>query len=323
MYLQTACTAAVLLIGQAIGASGYTLSSRGRSLGLHAARRAIQLIANVEESSAPIMGKRGEPITRRQNMNSSTWDQDTSAACTKALAALNGNTTNPSGIAVCYNLPYYDNTTGIFQADLRLYRVSDPRDEWAGVESQDVNAALSYAGAAISPSTRKMKRVASPKVALPRLLVVRVLDSSLEKRQGAPAPQMLQAFNFVGQINNDLMSSNMTADEAEANLTPSITLSAKNSQGQDIESKLSTDEVHFVNGAFASPATSAASATSSAAVFVLPGTTLGIFPTGLFITSAWTLLFIMAVGYGTIRRYQFREHYRMRIKRENNPGKVI
>jgi hypothetical protein len=199
MYLRTALTAIVLLVGQVIGASGYTLPPGSRSPELHAVRRAVELIANVEEGSAAIMGKRGEPIARRQNMSSSTWDQDTSAACTKALTTLNGNTTNPSGIAVCYNLPYYDNTTGIFQADLRLYHISDPRNEWAGVQSQDVNAALSYAGAAISPSTRKSKRI------------TRGLGSHLEKRQGAPAPQMLQVFNFVGQINKDLVSSNMTA----------------------------------------------------------------------------------------------------------------
>ena len=214
MYLQTVFTAAVLLAGQTIGASGYTLS-RGRSPELHAnpaaARRAIQLIANVEEDLATNIEERGEPITRRQEMDSSAWDQDTSAACTKALAALNGITLNPSGIAVCYNLPYYDNTTGIFQADLRLYRVSDARDEWAGVKSQDINAALSYAGAAVSPSVRTVKRAAPPKVAKSWPPVVRGLGISLEKRQGAPAPQMLQVFNFVGQINKNLMSSNLTA----------------------------------------------------------------------------------------------------------------
>ncbi|KAI9777175.1 MAG: hypothetical protein M1839_009018 [Geoglossum umbratile] len=319
MHLQTAFTAAVLLAGQAIGASGYTLPPRGRSSELYAnpaaVRRAIQLLADVEEALATDMRIRAESIARRQNMDSNTWDQDTSAACTKALAVLNGTTTNPSGIAVCYNLPFYDNTTGVFQADLRLYQISDPRDQWAGVKSQDINAAMSYVGAAVSPSSRTTRRAAPPNVAV---------SWRPEKRQGTPAPQMLQVFNFVGQINKDLISSNMTANEAEANLTPSITLSAKNPQGQDIESQLSTDEVHFIHGVFAKPTNSTSSLISATAKapFVLPGTTLGIFPIGLIITSAWTLLFVTTVGYGTVRRYQFREHYRMRIKRDFRPGKM-
>lgn len=53
---------------------------------------------------------------------------------------------------------------------------------------------------------------------------------------------------------------------------------------------------------------------AAATAFVLPGTTLGIFPTGLIITSAWAGVFLGAVGYGTIIRMKFRDHYRRRLR---------
>lgn len=106
-------------------------------------------------------------------------------------------------------------------------------------------------------------------------------------------------------------------------LTPNIVLSVTNSQGQKMSTTPSGDEVHFVNGVFADdtsntttmPTVAPAVVATSSAAFILPGTTLGIFPTGLIITSTWAALFFAAVGYGTIQRYQFREHYRMRMKR--------
>lgn len=54
---------------------------------------------------------------------------------------------------------------------------------------------------------------------------------------------------------------------------------------------------------------------SSASVFVLPGTHIMVYPTGLIITCVWTGIFAVTVGGGTIGRYRFRQHYRHRIQR--------
>jgi len=84
-------------------------------------------------------------------------------------------------------------------------------------------------------------------------------------------------------------------------------------------------EASFVNGVFADqPASTASSGTpafTSAVIdhkikFVMPGTTLGIFPVGLVITGSWAVAFVAVVGYGTVGRLRFREQYRRRIKRE-------
>ena len=84
-----------------------------------------------------------------------------------------------------------------------------------------------------------------------------------------------------------------------------------------------------MNGVFAGSATStqsegaAASASSLAAAvapFKLPGTNLAFFPIGLVITCVWAGFFILAVGFGTIGRIQFREQYRRRVKTEAARG---
>jgi hypothetical protein len=54
--------------------------------------------------------------------------------------------------------------------------------------------------------------------------------------------------------------------------------------------------------------------------FVIPGTKLAFFPTGLVVTCIWAAGFLGAVGFGTIGRIQFREQYRRRVKREMATG---
>lgn len=127
-----------------------------------------------------------------QNFNNASWNATTTTACMKAIMAFNGNVTNPTGMALCYNLPFLNNTIGVFEAELRLYQVSQPTGAFAGVQPQDISVGLNYLGATISSATTtKAKR------------------STVEEMQAAAssntAPNMLQAFDFVGQINQNLM----------------------------------------------------------------------------------------------------------------------
>ena len=104
-------------------------------------------------------------------------------------------------------------------------------------------------------------------------------------------------------------------------LIPAINLSATTSTDQKINTTVSATEASFVDGAFAQPAAStplvaSASASPTPTAFVLPGVTLGIFPTGLIITSIWAVMFVTAVGLGTLGRYNFRQTYRRRVMSE-------
>lgn len=103
-----------------------------------------------------------------------------------------------------------------------------------------------------------------------------------------------------------------------------ITLSGTMADGSVLTTMLSSADASFVSGLFQNSMTGNSTAAAAAALasleaarnadFVLPGTTLGIFPTGLIITGAWTFVFLCVVGYGTYGKIQFRESYRRKVK---------
>jgi hypothetical protein len=149
-----------------------------------------------------------ERLERRQSatptqMNVTLWNEETIAACNMSLMMLNGIASNPAGMAVCYNLPSLDNSTGVFQADLRLYMISEPSGDFSGVPAQNVTVGLQYFGASvqtINPSEFKKRDFGSwPSTRN---------GNEIEKR-AAMVPTLVQSYAFVGQINKDLMMPNM------------------------------------------------------------------------------------------------------------------
>jgi hypothetical protein len=152
-----------------------------------------------------------EPIERRQTatgtgaVNVTAWDAQTAAACTAQLEALNGVASNPSGLAVCYNLPFLDNTTGVFEADLRLYQIAPPTGGFANIASSNVQVGLAYGGATVSAvnasSLKGRQEDATSLISWPRD------EEGVQRR--ATAPTLVQSYAFVGQINKDLIPTNM------------------------------------------------------------------------------------------------------------------
>ncbi|KAJ4364706.1 hypothetical protein N0V83_009303 [Neocucurbitaria cava] len=124
----------------------------------------------------------------------------------------------------------------------------------------------------------------------------------------------------------------MTKEALQPLLIPEIDLSARNPvSNEDVTTTLSSQEASFVNGVFAKTASaptnadpqaaaSASAAVISAAPFVVPGTSLAFFPVGLVVTSFWTLMFFLAVGFGTFGRIQYRDQYRRRVRMEQARG---
>ena len=100
-------------------------------------------------------------------------------------------------------------------------------------------------------------------------------------------------------------------------LTPDVTLSAIAKNGSHLHTTLSSKQASFVNGVFSDQVAGPAQPNAAAPTkFVLPGTRLGIFPTGLIITGAWTVVFLITIGFGTVGRIRFRNAYRRRKRRE-------
>lgn len=133
--------------------------------------------------------------TAEQGTDMETWMADTEAACRDALARLNA-ATNPSGAGLCYNLPALDTNTGVFEADLRVFRVSEPSGDWAGIAPQDIDVGLSFTGASVSPV--EVDRVTGGG-----------MQGELAPRQ-AQQPQLLQSYMFIGQIDQDKMKGRMS-----------------------------------------------------------------------------------------------------------------
>lgn len=157
-----------------------------------------------------------EPIERRQTtatgMNVTAWDEQTTASCTAALEGLNGVASNPSGMAVCYNLPSLVNSTGVFQADLRLYMIAAPTGAFANIASTNVQVGLSYNGATVSAvNASTMQRRAEDIRRAEDVSIIswpRSEEIEIQKRV-AMVPMLVQSYAFVGQINKDLLSTNM------------------------------------------------------------------------------------------------------------------
>lgn len=133
--------------------------------------------------------------------NLDKWDEETRAACMQTLSELNGQASNPSGIAVCYNVPFLDNSTGVFQAELRMYNVSAPIDPWQSVTAADVSMTLSYLGATVQAmNMNTTKRQVSGSQA----------DETLVQRQTISTMTELKTLMYVGKINSNLMGPAMS-----------------------------------------------------------------------------------------------------------------
>ncbi|ORY18511.1 hypothetical protein BCR34DRAFT_473149 [Clohesyomyces aquaticus] len=331
MIFKTALLGGLLVASQA-SAKAHSLFARGVDFEEQLRRDADSMVATVvKRQDTSNTGADPKISTMPQSgdaakANLAAWETQTQQACMTALTQLNGQASNPSGIAVCYNLPFLDNVTGIFQAELRMYNISAPIDPWVGVTAADVTMTLSYLGAtvqAMNSTIFKREDVTWPPIVRDGLLVERQAGSSA-------APQELKVLNYVGRINSNLMGTAMTQATLQPYLVPKIQLTAVSPKNnQQLAATLSSQEASFVNGVFAKQATttdgpgaasSASAAAANASVFVVPGVKLAFFPVGLVVTCVWTALFVLTVGLGTVGRMQFREQYRRRMKRDGANG---
>lgn len=135
-------------------------------------------------------------VQKRQTttFNTTAWDSLIQQACTTQLSALNGVASNPAGMAVCYNVPTLDTTTGSFYADLRLYMIAPSSGTFAGVPPQNIEVALAY----ISAAAMKINESSFQR---------RDVLSGISKRA---APVLIQSFALQGMLN----MTNVTASTA-------------------------------------------------------------------------------------------------------------
>ncbi|KAI9655581.1 MAG: hypothetical protein M1821_005374 [Bathelium mastoideum] len=269
--------------------------------------------SNPTVSSTPASGNAAD-------FNLTQWNEMTSQACSNAIQALNGNAGNPSGMAVCYNVPFLDNSTGVFESEVRLYNLSAPSGEWAGLQSNAISISMSYLGASVAPTRGLMMKRSE--------LVSESLASAVEKRQSMMTAMVTKT--YIGEIHNSITVNGMTVPQLQSLLIPNISLNALSPQtAQPISTNLSSTDASFVSGVFSQQSTtstspnavaSASAAAQAKTAFVLPGTTFRIPLIGFAITLTWTGLFCLAVGLGTVGRVHFRDQYRKNVKQDSMKG---
>jgi hypothetical protein len=126
------------------------------------------------------------------NLMDPTTNLTIATACVAAFSDIT-KVSNAAGWAACYNILYLNNQTGIFEADLRLYQVSQPSGAFAGVQTSNIHLALNYPEAAISATSQQAKR------------------SELVTRQSNSNMSQLQQYSFVGQIDKRLTLTQLKA----------------------------------------------------------------------------------------------------------------
>ena len=141
------------------------------------------------------------PTEDLETGKSANWDDQTESACSAALIALHGIATNPSGIAACYNVQSLDNSTGIFDVDLRLYRISAPSEGWVQLDPSSVGIGLSYVNATVSAT--KAKKARREDRTLPWFPAQRgeAADIYIRRSTGVP-PRRLESMTFVGTVDD-------------------------------------------------------------------------------------------------------------------------
>lgn len=128
------------------------------------------------------------------------WIKTTEAACLKAFNDKGDTSPNPSGMAACYNIKSFDNSTGVFQADLRLYRTAPATGDWATMKSEGVNVNVSCKGALMATGTMQKKKRDHTFTPWPQIHRLRIF-----RRSSPSPPKMLQQMDFYGEVHEDLM----------------------------------------------------------------------------------------------------------------------
>ena len=120
------------------------------------------------------------------------------SSCIQALTSLNGVASNPSGLAICYNVLQFDNTTGNFQSNLGLYQVSQPTGAWVSVNKTTVMVGLGFPGASVASGNNSIAKRDDG------LLSLSARASGIFVKRAAPV--LLSDMSFVGQVNPSMGS---------------------------------------------------------------------------------------------------------------------
>jgi hypothetical protein len=266
------------------------------------------------------------PLNPDGTLNQTAWDEKIDTACKARLGSM-AHASNPSGKCLCYNLASLDVDGGVFAADLRLYRVFEPRDEFVGVDSGALGVSVRYNGASVT-SSQQQNQDGSSSGDESRGLSKRLQAADTSGRPTG-APELIKVNMLMGRIDADKMDPNMSMADLEVLLMPIVTISASAADtptNTAVNTTVSANEASFLVGVFADQVVMSDFSAARAAVdvqmaalsegevaFVLPGVQIMVFPIGLIITGVWLLVGVAAYGWGTWERYTYAKTFHMRV----------
>jgi hypothetical protein len=134
------------------------------------------------------------------------WDKETERACQDSLKRLQ-IATNPSGTCICYNLPRLDTNSGVFEADLRVYKFNEPNGAFQGISPQQIGVGLMYLGASVSRVNADTMQNLSNGTGQ---AANRKRQDVVSQPENAPDLELLQQYLLVGQIDNDKMRNDLS-----------------------------------------------------------------------------------------------------------------
>lgn len=137
------------------------------------------------------------------SFNASTWTAETHAACQSTLSSLR-RSPNPAGSSVCFNLPSLNTDSGVFEADLRLYRVFPPSGRWEGISAADIQVLVSF------PSAEVDKVTEEDLMGMGLSGDVYGLQKRQQQQEPDAKPELMQSYILVGKIKPDQMKANMS-----------------------------------------------------------------------------------------------------------------
>lgn len=149
-------------------------------------------------------------VAAAKSVNTTSWTTEADTACMSAVMNLKGNSSNPAGLAVCYNVPYLDQQKGVFEAELRMYNICAPTGDFVGVAPADMMVTLSYGGATIQQSNAmpaKRGLVARQMLSTPTGGVAIQAPGSMPN--GIMMPIEVAVRQYVGQVNADVLVQGM------------------------------------------------------------------------------------------------------------------
>jgi hypothetical protein len=147
------------------------------------------------------------------NVDPAKWNAQAEQACMTSVMNLRGKSSNPAGLAVCYNVPYLDEAKGTFEAELRMYNISMPSGDFVGVTPAMMMVTLQYQGATIQasngalPVKRALIDLVERQMQMDNMATPTgtAMPPSGAMPQGIMMPSEVAVRKYIGQVNKALM----------------------------------------------------------------------------------------------------------------------